>query len=100
MNKFTIYLGLNDKDTKIQKYDDKLSLELVQSLAKSQGVECFTAIPCFGVYQHDNGAVVNEQTLKIEIMQDDIKELISMLKYAFNQECVMVTKEEINVEFI
>ena len=98
--KYTIYLGLNNKDTKKQKYDDKTSLSIASNILLNEGIECFTAITCYGVYKHDDGVVVNETSLKIEVVDTSIKEIPNLLKYAFIQECVLVTKSMIEMELV
>lgn len=103
MKRFTLYLGLNDKDTKIQRVETVEAYKIVENLCASMfdGATIFNAA---GVYKHENGDVVIENTLRIEILQFDkdlmqaMREFVDTLKRVFNQESVAVSIQEINSE--
>ena len=98
--KFTLYLGLNDKETKSQKIATVEAYKIVENLLKADfdGATIFEAT---GLYKHENGTFVTEKSLRIEILfaQDSqIRELVSNLKKMFNQESIAVEKSVITSE--
>ena len=62
MKKFTLYLGLNDKETKLQKIQTVEAFKIVSNLiaARFDGGTIFEAD---GVYKHENGVLVIVKTL-------------------------------------
>ena len=98
IQKHILYLGLNDKDTKLQKYDQIEAYKIVTNiLAKDFGGG--TIFSAQGVYTHDDGTIVIENTLRIEVLFSDdakIKVLVSELKKIFNQESIAVESSVVN----
>lgn len=97
MKKFTLYLGLNDKDTKTQLISTLEAYKIVTNLLAADfgGGTIYEAT---GIYRHDDGTVVTETTLRIEILfaeRAQVVELISTLKKVFNQESVALQSETI-----
>lgn len=102
MEKYTLYLGLNDKDTKQQMISTLEAYKIVSNILASDfgGGTIFEAQ---GIYKHDNGTIVFEKTLRIEILFaefEQIKKLVSELKKIFNQESIAVQREIINSELM
>lgn len=103
MRRFTCYLGLNDKDTKTQKVDTIEAYKVCENLCADffSGGTIFSAK---GVYKHDNGDIVIENTLRIEIFDFDgsiyerIRDFVGTLKSVFNQESIAVQIEQVNSE--
>ncbi|MBO8472518.1 MAG: DUF3574 domain-containing protein [Bacteroidetes bacterium] len=100
MEKWTLYLGLNDKDSKVQKISTLEAYKVVSNLiaTKFDGGTIFEAK---GIYKHDNGVIVTENTLRIELLfapENEVRELVKTLKVIFNQESIAVQKEVINSE--
>lgn len=100
MEKFNIYLGLNDKDTKTQQISTVEAYKIVNNMIICDfgGGTIFEAD---GIYKHDNGVIVTEKTLKIELMFttiEKIKTFANELKKIFNQESVVIEKQLINSE--
>jgi uncharacterized membrane-anchored protein YitT (DUF2179 family) len=97
IKKFTLYLGLNDKDTKVQMISTLEAYKIVSNiLAKDFGGG--TIFEAQGIYKHDNGQIVFEKTLRIEILFAElpqIKILVELLKKMFNQESIAVQEENI-----
>lgn len=97
IKKFTLYLGLNDKDTKRQEISTLEAYKVVSNiLAKDFGGG--TIFEAQGIYKHDDGQVVFEKTLRIEILFAElpqIKILVELLKKMFNQESIAVQEENI-----
>lgn len=102
MEKFTLYLGLNDKDTKKQEVATLEAYKIVNNVVNSY-CDGATIYECQGIYKHDNGEIVFEKTLKIELMFVDRLTVISVvkdLKKIFNQESIMLQKEIVESELI
>lgn len=98
--KFTLYLGLNDKDKKVQLISTLEAYKIVSNLISSR-FDGGTIFETNGIYKHENGTIVTEKTLRIEILfakDNEIKEFVTLLKELFNQESVAVQKEIINSE--
>lgn len=97
IKKFTLYLGLNDKDTKVQMISTLEAYKVVSNiLAKDFGGG--TIFEAQGIYKHDDGTIVIEKTLRIEILFAElpqIKILVELLKKIFNQESIAVQEENI-----
>ena len=98
MKKFTLYMGLNDKDAKVQVISTIEAYKVVSNIiAKDFGGG--TIFEAQGIYKHDNGSIVFEKTLRIEILfaeEPQIKALVAELKKIFNQESIAVQVEDIN----
>lgn len=98
MKKFTLYMGLNDKDAKVQVISTIEAYKVVSNIiAKDFGGG--TIFEAQGIYKHDDGKIVFEKTLRIEILfaeEPQIKALVAELKKIFNQESIAVQVEDIN----
>ena len=107
MNKYTLYIGLNDKDTKVQKFTKIESYKLLESILKIKGIDA-TISESVGLYHHDDGTLVIEESLRIEIFffeskkenKTRILDLIQTLKVAFNQESIAMQTEKINSKLV
>ena len=98
MEKFTLYLGLNDKDKKQQLISTIEAYKICNNilLHYTDGATIFEAN---GIYKHDNGQYTIEKTLRIELLfieEKDVKEIVKSLKQAFNQETIAIQKQMIN----
>ena len=101
MEKITLYVGLNDKDTKQQKIDTLEATKIVENLITDLcgGGTIYNAA---GVYKHEDGTLVIENTIKIELFEAPataLDELISTLKKVLNQESIIKQTEIINSVF-
>lgn len=93
-------MGLNDKETRTQKVSTVEAFKIVSNLVVSRfdGATIFEAV---GIYRHEDGTFVTENTLRIEILFADepaIRELVDTLKRVFNQESIAVDKTAITSE--
>lgn len=98
MKKFTLYLGLNDRETKMQKIQTVEAFKIVSNLIASR-FNGGTIFEADGVYRHDNGAYVIEKTLRIELLfveRPEVVEFVKVLKEVFNQETIAVQEETTN----
>lgn len=98
----TLFLGLNDKDTKRQEIETSDALTLCTDIVL-QHYDGATISAAKGIYTHDDGTIVTENSLRIELLYADNEttaELIEHLKFAFNQECIGVTRQVVECEFV
>jgi uncharacterized lipoprotein YmbA len=100
IKKFTLYLGLNDKDSKQQEISTIEAYKVVSNLI-SKDFDGGTIFEAKGIYKHDGGTIVTETTLRIELIfaeADKVRGLVATLKKLFNQESVAVVQEVVNSE--
>ena len=103
MKLYTLYLGLNDQHTKRQQIETIEAFKIVQNLVSKDfnGATIFNAT---GIYRHEDGTIVTENTLRIELLEFDssiieqVKQFVNTLKSVFNQESVAVNIEDIQSE--
>ena len=96
--KFTLYIGLNDKDTKRQEISTLDAYKIVSRAIGDCSIQELT-----GFYTHHDGIVVTEKTLKAEVFgktPEDIKKIAEFIKLALNQESVIIEKTIVSSEFI
>lgn len=101
MKKVTLYVGLNDKDTKVQKVDTMEAYKIATNVitAYADGGTIYSAD---GIYKHDDGTIVIEKTLKIELYEasdEAVQTIINTLKIVLNQESIIKQTESVNSEF-
>ena len=94
MNKYKIYLGLNNPKTNIE-YNSVDVINHIKTL-----FDFATILEAKGLYKNEL-----ETTLIIEIISNDftdseIKNVCKYLKNRYQQECVMFTKDIVNMEVI
>lgn len=91
LNKFQLYVGLNDKDTKYQTIPTEQAKDIVNNVCGDCSIQEIT-----GYYTHDNGEKVKENTLKVELLFkdfDEVKLYVTDLKRLLNQESIAVSQE-------
>lgn len=93
-NRYEIFVGLNDKDTKTQLIDTQDAFNIVSVKAvKAFGGATITA-DNKGVYTHDNGEMVCESTIKIDLLfitnTENLENFLRELLKDFNQESILV----------
>lgn len=106
MKEYTLYVGLNDKDTKAQKISTIEAYKMVENTLLNNEVEGATIYEGRGIYKHENGIKVRETTLIIKIIMfdeetedqyiDNLKRVVSILKTTLNQESIAVQVKDIN----
>ena len=102
MKKYTLYLGLNDKDTKKQEIATLEAYKITTNLLTSY-TDGATIFEANGIYKHDDGTITIEKTLKIELLfieKATVLTIIDELKRIFNQEAVVLQEDAINSEMI
>ena len=97
MKKYTLYCGLNDKDTRRQEISTLEAAKMVRNACLSY-VDGATIFEADGIYKHDDGELVAEKTLRVELMmvvQSVVRRIVDTLKAALNQESIAVQEQEI-----
>lgn len=88
--KVILFCGLFDKDSKAQEIGTLDAYKIASNLL-CDIIGFGTITEACGVYTHENGEIVQEPTLRIEVSGIDIesmKRLALALKSAFNQESI------------
>ena len=101
MTKTTLYIGLNDKDTKKQEVNTTEAIKLLTNMLTDIGGA--TIYEATGIYTHDDGKIVIENTLRVELIgieENIILNKIKVLKLLFNQESIIKQTEEINTSIL
>lgn len=104
MTRYTLTIGLFDKDTKKQKISSDMALRIVLDLV-TQTVGYGTIYTGNGIYTHVNGSIVVEPSLVFfvdgeEEEESKIKSLAWMIKKVLNQESIMMEKQQVNMCFV
>lgn len=102
LKKFTLYLGLNDKDTRTQKINTIEAYKICNNILLSY-TEGATIFEANGIYKHQDGTFTVEKTLRIELLFTDkntVTKIVNDLKKVFNQESVAVQEENIISELM
>lgn len=98
LEKYTLTIGLNDKDTKTQLISRKKAISLIQNIVGDS-----TITDADGCYTHNNGEIVREKSLKVELLfksSSDIIAYCEAIKKALNQESIAVSKETVTSALI
>lgn len=105
MNKIiqaTIYVGLNDSVTHVQKFSTEKYISLLKNICKSYGL-AFTMNRISGGYFHDDGTYVEENSLALillDVEESIVEDVAKDLCAFFNQESVMVTYSQAEVHYV
>lgn len=100
MEKYILFMGLNDKETKTQLVSTLEAYKITMNIIKRY-CDGGTVSEALGFYTHENGSVVTENSLRIELLFIDkttCKSIVDALKVAFNQESIAVQCEVVNSE--
>ena len=93
MKQFTLLVGLNDKDTKKRIVNKNKAREVIMRIVG----DC-TVSDALGQYKHKNGEVVQEKSLRVDILFKELQEVIGyaqQIKKELNQESVALSYTEI-----
>lgn len=102
MKKYILSLGLNDKNTKLQEISTVEAFKIVSKMC-AEKFGGSTIYESQWSYRHDDGTIIHETTLRIEICFaefDQIKVFAGMLKVIFNQETILVETQTVESELI
>ena len=104
MTRYTLTIGLFDKDTKKQKISSDMAMKIVSDLV-TQTVGYGTIHNGNGIYTHNNGSIVIEPSIVFFVdgendLKNKVKTLAWQIKKALNQESVMLEETAVKMEFI
>lgn len=100
--RYTVMVGLKDKDEKVQKIQTERILRLVTNCCKGYGM-AFSSYLQDGGYIHDSGEYVLEKSVCIVFIDPNeqyVDEIGKDLCAFLNQESVLVTVDEVECYFI
>lgn len=89
-NKIIVYVGLNDQNSKKQEISTLDAYKIASNILVDI-IGFGTITEAKGIYTHNDGQIVQETTLRIEVSNveiADMQKLAKSLKIAFNQESV------------
>ena len=95
MLKFTIIAGLNDKDTKKQEIETAEAYDRIIKVLHNNNIEGATFTEAKGLYIHENGEAVFENSIKIELLfitEETARNICQELKVILNQESVILER--------
>lgn len=101
-NQASIYIGLNDSETGVQKFATEKYLSILKNVCRSYRV-AFSVQVINGGYFHEDGRYTEENTLVLTLLNIEEKIVIEIAKDLcafFNQESVMVTSAPSSVIFV
>ena len=101
-NKYILYVGLNDKDTKKQEITTATAQKTIQQILFNNQVEGFTIYKAKGLYKHTSGEITKETTIIIELLyisNNIINNIIKDLKIAINQESILKQVQKMAISF-
>ena len=83
-------IGLNDKDTKIQKYDTITAYKMIESILTDYATG-YTMYETNGGYKHDDGTFISEKSIRVELMfisETLVFIIANKIKETLNQESI------------
>ena len=98
---YQIYIGCNDSQIKNEVVSIESLEETVHTFFMRKQID-FSLFRVKGGYFHDDGTFISENTMCIDIIvtsQLDIIALAKSLSMYMNQECTLVTRNPLMVEF-
>lgn len=101
--KIKISVGLFDKDTKKQEVDTYTAVDLIEKAVMATGVGGLSVYTGNGVYLHDDGTLVKEPSVFVEVYGwklDSMKTAVQFIKRELNQESISVEITQCQVEFM
>ena len=103
MKKYTLNIGLNDKDSMAQEISKIESCSrIIESLNESL-IDGYTIYNANGFYTHENGTQVNEKTIVVDIVNEKKEKILKAcdsIKKKLNQESILIQEQNIESMFI
>ena len=99
-NKLTFFVGLNDKDSHIQTIPTLEASRIVERIFLAHNCDGATISSGRGIYRHENGDMVVEETLIVQVFEFEGCEAVNVrgicddLKVALNQESIAVERRQ------
>ena len=103
MTTVNLYIGLNDKDTKRQEITNLDAKAEISAILFKYFPNGFTLQECQGMYKHNDGTVVCENTIKVILFDYNmglVSDAVKDLKLKLNQECIAVERIETTINFV
>ena len=97
-----IYVGLNDADTKTQKFETARYISILKNVCRSYKVP-FSFSLAQGGFMHENGEYTEETTLVISLInleKSKVNEIAQDLCTFFNQESVLITDDRVRSYYV
>lgn len=94
IERYTLSIGLADKDTKTQLIETKDAIGMIQDVCK----DCTIINNVNGAYTHDDGTPVKENTLLVQLLfkqENEVENYVETLKKLLNQESIAVTLDTV-----
>ena len=101
-DRYTIYVGLNDGDSKEQLYSTERFQKLLYMVCKNYKVS-FSITTLEGGYFHDDGQFVQEKSLQTVLLgasEEAVDEISKDICAFFNQESVLIVHDEVDSYFV
>ena len=98
----TIYVGLSDSETGVQKFGTEKYLSILKNVCRSYRV-AFSVQLINGGYFHEDGHYTEENSLRLTLMnvpEQEVMEIAKDLCVFFNQESVMVSSLPTSTIFV
>ena len=104
MTRYTLTIGLFDKDTKRQKISTDIAIRIVSDIVVTV-IGYGTIHTGNGIYTHAAGAIVIEPSIVFFVdgekdLKDKVVNLAWSIKKALNQESIMLEETAVKVEFV
>lgn len=97
--KKTFFIGLSDKDTKVQKFTEVEAYKILMELVGKK-FGWWTIYSWKGFYTHDDWSVVIENTIIVMTSTElDHSDFVEEVKTIFNQESILVEVEQVSQSF-
>lgn len=99
---YSIYIGLNDSETGVQKFDTEKYISILKNVCRNYDV-AFSFQKTSGGYFHKDGRYTEENTLiltLLDVTEEKVIEIAEDICAFFNQESVMVTHAQRSVLFV
>lgn len=102
MKNYIIICGLNDKNTRKQEITTERAKQALAGIVLEYA-DGATLTECDGIYKHEDGGIVFEKSIKIEISgisKENAERIASKAKKVLNQESIYFTGFSSDVRFI
>lgn len=99
IKKHVLYVGLFDKVTKNQKIGTLAARDIIENILIDAGLDGGTISEAVGIYKHDDGSIIHEPSIRVEVLfasEKQIKVICKAIKIALNQESIAVESQTIN----
>lgn len=106
MYEHILTIGLYDKDTKVQEIEAETAKNIISDeLINHFNIYAFTMMNAYDVYKMNDGAIVIEPSIRLEIADNDLTKetiyrIIKRLKTELNQESIMYKMVVSDIDFI